>query len=268
MTSLDRGVTTYGGVSPDTGKAPAKIAGMFDAIAGRYDLLNHVLSGGQDLYWRWRAVRRLQLTGKELGLDLCTGTCDVARTMVRRQLARRVLGIDFSAEMLKVGQRKLRGEGRASTIPLVRGDAMRLPAATASVDAVTIAFGIRNVQNASIALEEVARVLKPGGRLAILEFSTPQQPLIRAAYLWYFRNILPRLGSLVSRHGEAYAYLPASVEGFTPPVQFVAQLEAAGLTDCEAVPLTLGVVYLYVAARPVGAPPLPSSLYTEQTGCS
>ena len=149
---------------------------MFDAIAGRYDLLNHVLSGGQDLYWRWRAVRRLQLTGTEQVLDLCTGTCDVARTMVRRRLARRVLGIDFSAEMLKVGQRKLRGEGRAGVIPLVRGDAMRLPAASGSMDAVTIAFGIRNVQDASVALEEVARVLKPGGRLAILEFSTPQQP--------------------------------------------------------------------------------------------
>jgi demethylmenaquinone methyltransferase/2-methoxy-6-polyprenyl-1,4-benzoquinol methylase len=242
---------TYGGITPDTGKAPAKIAGMFDAIAGRYDLLNHVLSGGQDLYWRWRAVRRLRLTGKEHVLDLCTGTCDVARTMVSRKLARRVLGIDFSSEMLRVGQRKLRAEGRSHVIPLVRGDAMRLPAASASVDAVTIAFGIRNVQDASVALKEVARVLKPGGRLAILEFSTPQQPLVRAAYLWYFRNVLPRLGRLVSRHGEAYAYLPASVEGFTPPAEFLAQLRAAGLTRCEAVPLTFGVVYLYVAERPV-----------------
>jgi demethylmenaquinone methyltransferase/2-methoxy-6-polyprenyl-1,4-benzoquinol methylase len=233
--------TTYGGLSPDTGKAPAKIAGMFDAIAGRYDLLNHVLSGGQDLYWRWRAVRRLRLTGREQVLDLCTGTCDVARTMVRRKLARRVLGIDFSNEMLRVGRRKLVAEGRAGVIP----------AATGSMDAVTIAFGIRNVQDSTVALAEVARVLKPGGRLAILEFSTPQQPLVRAAYLWYFRNILPRLGRLVSRHGEAYAYLPASVESFTPPSQFVAQLERAGLTRCQAVPLTFGVVYLYVAERAV-----------------
>ena len=241
--------TTYGGLSPDTGKAPAKIAGMFDAIAGRYDLLNHVLSGGQDLYWRWRAVRRLRLTGREQVLDLCTGTCDVARTMVRRKLARRVLGIDFSSEMLRVGRRKLVAEGRAGVIPLVRGDAMRIPAATGSMDAVTIAFGIRNVQDSAVALAEVARVLKPGGRLAILEFSTPRHPIVRAAYLWYFRNILPRLGRLVSRHGEAYAYLPASVENFTPPAEFVALCERAGLTRCEAVPLTFGVVYLYVAER-------------------
>jgi demethylmenaquinone methyltransferase / 2-methoxy-6-polyprenyl-1,4-benzoquinol methylase len=243
--------TTYGGLSPDTGKAPAKIAGMFDEIAGRYDLLNHVLSGGQDLYWRWRAVRRLRLTGRERVLDLCTGTCDVARTMVKRKLARRVLGVDFSSEMLRVGRRKLEAEGRAQAIPLVRGDAMHIPAASGSMDAITIAFGIRNVQESAVALAEVARVLKPGGRLAILEFSTPQQPLVRGAYLWYFRNILPRLGRLVSRHGEAYSYLPASVEGFTPPAEFVAELEGAGLTRCEAVPLTFGVVYLYVAERPV-----------------
>jgi demethylmenaquinone methyltransferase/2-methoxy-6-polyprenyl-1,4-benzoquinol methylase len=126
---------------------------------------------------------------------------------------------------------------------------MRLPAASGSMDAVTIAFGIRNVQDPAVALAEVARVLKPGGRLAILEFSTPQQPLVRLAYLWYFRNVLPRLGRMVSRHGEAYSYLPASVESFTAPDQFVAQLERAGLTRCEAVPLTLGVVYLYVARR-------------------
>ncbi len=248
---LDATSPTYGGVTPDTGKAPAKIAGMFDAIAGRYDLLNHVLSGGQDLYWRWRAVRRLRLTGTEQVLDLCTGTCDVARTMVKRGLARRVLGIDFSAEMLRVGQRKLRAEGRAGTVPLVRGDAMRLPAATGSMDAVTMAFGIRNVQEPTESLREIARVLRPGGRLAILEFGVPRQPVLRQAYLWYFRNVLPRLGRLVSRHGEAYSYLPASVESFTPPEAFLSQLRAAGLSRCEAVPLTFGVVYLYVAERPV-----------------
>lgn len=241
--------TKYGGLQPSTDKQPAKIAGMFDAIAGRYDLLNHVLSGGLDVYWRWRAVRRLRLTGSELALDLCTGTCDVARAIIARRLARRVYGIDFSAEMLRVGQAKLLTEGRAGVIPLVRGDAMAVPLADASVDAVTMAFGIRNVQDPRATLREVARVLKPGGRLAILEFSTPQIPVVRSVYLWYFRHVLPRIGRLVSRHGDAYAYLPASVDGFAAPGDFVAQLEQAGLRQARAVPLTLGVVYLYVAQR-------------------
>lgn len=240
----------YGGLQPSTDKQPAKIAGMFDAIAARYDLLNHVLSGGLDVYWRWRAVRRLRLTGRESTLDLCTGTCDVARSIIKGRKARRVFGIDFSAEMLRVGRRKLEAEGRLSAIPLARGDAMAIPLADRSVDAVTIAFGIRNVQDPRVTLREVARVLTPGGRLAILEFSTPQWPGVRQAYLWYFRHVLPRIGRLVSRHGEAYAYLPASVDGFAAPREFVAELEAAGLTGARAVPLTLGVVYLYVAQRP------------------
>jgi len=242
--------TSYGGLQPSTDKQPAKIAGMFDAIARRYDLLNHVLSGGLDVYWRWRAVRRLGLTGRETVLDLCTGTCDVARAIVRRGRAKRVVGIDFSGEMLRVGQEKLRAEGRATSISLVRGDAMTVPLADRSVDAVTIAFGIRNVQDPRRTLQDVARVLRPGGRLAILEFSTPQVPILRGLYLWYFRHVLPRIGRLVSRHGDAYAYLPASVDGFAAPRDFVAQVTAAGLVQARAVPLTLGVVYLYVAQRP------------------
>lgn len=242
--------SSYGGLSPSTDKQPAKIAGMFDAIARRYDLLNHVLSGGLDVYWRWRAVRQLGLTGTGTALDLCTGTCDVARAIVRRRQAARVVGIDFSAEMLRVGQEKLRGEDRLTAIPLIRGDAMTLPLADGSVAAVTIAFGIRNVEDPRRTLREVYRVLVPGGRLAILEFSTPQAPVIRELYLWYFRHVLPRIGRLVSRHGEAYAYLPASVDGFAAPKDFIGQMREAGLSGARAVPLTFGVVYLYVAQRP------------------
>lgn len=242
--------SSYGGLQPSTDRRPAKIAGMFDAIADRYDVLNHVLSAGLDVYWRWRAVRRLRLTGRGSVLDLCTGTCDVARAIVKSGRARRVFGIDFSAEMLRVGQAKLRAEGHASAVPLARGDAMAIPLGDATVEAVTIAFGIRNVQDVRVTLREVVRVLQPGGRLAILEFSTPHWPGIRQAYLWYFRHILPRIGRLVSRHGEAYAYLPASVDGFAAPRDFVAELSRAGLARPTAVPLTFGVVYLYVAQRP------------------
>jgi demethylmenaquinone methyltransferase/2-methoxy-6-polyprenyl-1,4-benzoquinol methylase len=244
-------------------KQPAKIAGMFDSIAHRYDLLNHLLSGGLDLYWRARAIRALRFTGRELVLDLCTGTADlaiaarspaVARSrfgegIPRAGAARRVLGLDFSMEMLRIGQRKLRQRGLATDVPLVQGDAMRLPVASSSVDAVTIAFGIRNVLDPAAACAEIARVLKPGGRLAVLEFSLPTVPIVRPLYAWYFRNVLPRVGRLLSRHDDAYTYLPASVGAFLSPEEFTAMVGVAGLNEVTAVPLTFGVVYLYTATR-------------------
>jgi ubiquinone/menaquinone biosynthesis methyltransferase len=152
-------------------KSPAKIAGMFDGIAGRYDLLNTVLSGGLDRYWRRRAILALELTGRERLLDVCTGTADVAMAGARAKAgAARVVGVDFAAAMLAHGVTKVREQGLDARIQLVRGDAMRLPVADGSVDAVTIAFGIRNVQQPEVACAELLRVLKPGGRLAILEF--------------------------------------------------------------------------------------------------
>jgi demethylmenaquinone methyltransferase/2-methoxy-6-polyprenyl-1,4-benzoquinol methylase len=228
-------------------KHPAKIAGMFDAIAHRYDLLNHLLSGGLDLYWRRRAIRALQFTGRELVLDLCTGTADLA--IAARARARRVIGLDFSNEMLRIGQRKLRDAGLAADVRLVRADAMRLPIASSSVDAVTIAFGIRNVLDPAAACAEIARVLKPGGRLAVLEFSLPTIPVVRGVYEWYFRHVLPRIGRLLSRHDDAYTYLPASVGAFLSPGEFTTLVGQAGLKAVTAVRLTFGVVYLYTATR-------------------
>ena len=244
-------------LAPATDKHPARIAGMFDAIAHRYDLLNHLLSGGLDLYWRSRAIRALRFTGREVVLDLCTGTADlaIAARQPRRGAARRVVGLDFSNEMLRVGQRKLRERGLSTEVPLVQGDAMHLPVASASVDAVTIAFGIRNVLDPAVACREIARVLRPGGRVAVLEFSLPRVPVVRQVYAWYFRNVLPRVGRLLSRHGDAYAYLPASVGTFLSPGEFASLVGRAGLDGVTAVPLTLGVVYLYTATKPrVGEP--------------
>src|SRR5690242_4859685 len=161
--------------APD--KSPERIAGMFDAIAPRYDLLNHLLSAGIDRRWRAAAIRSLKLTGRETLIDVCAGTADVA--LASRPGAARVVGVDFSGAMLALGLQKVRAAGEALRIQLVRGDAMRLPVADASAHAVTVAFGIRNVQKPDIACGEMARVLRPRGRLAILEFGVPRIPGIK-----------------------------------------------------------------------------------------
>jgi demethylmenaquinone methyltransferase/2-methoxy-6-polyprenyl-1,4-benzoquinol methylase len=237
--------------NPD--KRPDRIAGMFDAIAPRYDLLNRVLSAGVDRRWRTRAIDSLDLTGREVLLDVCTGTADVAleaRSPARAgRGAARVIGVDFAAAMLRIGVAKVRAAEQASWIALLRGDAARLPVRDAAADAATVAFGIRNVQRPELACAEMARALKPGGRLAILEFGVPRVPGISTLYLWYFKYLLPLVGRAVSGHQAAYSYLPASVGTFPPPAEFMTMLRHAGFTDIRAVPLTLGIVYLYVARR-------------------
>lgn len=228
-------------------KEPARIAGMFDAIAARYDLLNRVLSGGLDQRWRARAVQALRLTSSDTVVDLCTGTADVALAAAPR--AGRVIGIDFSHEMLRLGLVKVRARRQERAITLARGDAMRLPLANASADAAAIAFGIRNVQQPDVAIRELARVLHPGGRLAVLEFGLPTSQVFRALYLWYSNRLLPAFGRLISRHASAYEYLPESVSRFPPPEAFGRLLQANGFPHVEIVPLTLGIVYLYVARK-------------------
>ena len=236
--------------SPPIDKEPAKIAGMFDAIAGRYDFLNHLLSAGLDRRWRRRAIRALQLRGDERLLDVCTGTADLAIAAVSsRTGARDAVGIDFSAEMLRLGLEKVRRGGLSPRVHLARGDAMRLPLPDASVDAVTIAFGIRNVVEPARACADCLRVLRPGGRLAILEFGMPKTPALRGAYRWYFRAVLPRIGRLVSRHSDAYTYLPSSVSEFPSGAAFASILQTVGFRSIEHVPLTFGVVYLYTARK-------------------
>ncbi len=229
-------------------KAPAKIAGMFDAIAGRYDLLNMVLSGGLDRYWRRRAIASLQLTGRERLLDVCTGTADVAIGAALHG-ANHVVGVDFSGAMLAHGLDKVQKGNLASRITLLRGDAMNLPVASASVHAATIAFGIRNVLEPEIACRELARVLQPGGRLAILEFGTPASRVFGPVYHWYSRNILPRIGRAISRHDAAYTYLPESIGAFAYGDEFAKILNVAGFSQVEARPLMFGAVYLYTAQK-------------------
>lgn len=235
---------------------------MFDAIARRYDLLNHLLSFGIDRRWRKQAILELHLDEGSRVLDLCTGTGDLALAALAGEARpspvewgqaagarqRFVIGVDFSAAMLRYGREKLGRLGELR-VALVRGDAMHIPLPDASVDAVTMGFGIRNVQRPEVTAREIVRVLRPGGRLAILEFGTPTLPGVRAAYLFYFRRVLPLVGRVISRHNDAYSYLPASVAAFPSPDDFLAVLRQSGFSEVRVDSLTLGIVYLFVARK-------------------
>jgi demethylmenaquinone methyltransferase/2-methoxy-6-polyprenyl-1,4-benzoquinol methylase len=234
----------------DLSKTPQRIAGMFDAIADRYDFLNHFLSAGIDRRWRRLAIQSLLLTGHERVLDICTGTGDLAIEAARAHpSAAEVVGVDFARAMLQVGRHKIVAERLTNRIRLVRGDATRLPIASGSVDAITIAFGIRNVENTSAACNEMSRVLAPGGRVAILEFAIPTIRGVRGLYLWYFNHLLPTIGRLISRDSAAYGYLPESVSSFASPDEFVTILRQHGFGQISAVPLTFGIVFLYTARK-------------------
>jgi demethylmenaquinone methyltransferase/2-methoxy-6-polyprenyl-1,4-benzoquinol methylase len=237
-------------VESSVDKSPLRIAAMFDAIASRYDLLNTVLSGGLDRYWRRRAIASLGFSGNELLLDVCTGTGDVAIAAARRQNgARAVVGVDFAAAMLRHACDKVARASLDGRVQFVRADAVRLPVVDGSVDRVTIAFGIRNVQLPSVACAELYRVLRSGGRLAILEFGLPALPALRPLYLWYFRHVLPRIGRAVSRHTAAYSYLPDSVGAFPWGEDFANILRAAGFNNVRSRPLSFGIVYLYSGVK-------------------
>lgn len=224
---------------------------MFNRIAYRYDAMNRILSLGLDQRWRSRGIRELQLTGTEDVLDMCTGTADLAIKAVTGPggQARRVVGVDFAGEMLRLGLTKVRRAGLSERVQLARGDATNMPLPDAAFDAAMVAFGIRNVHDYESAIREFARVLKPGGRLAILEFGRPQIPGIRQAYRAYFKYLLPVIGRLGSKHSEAYSYLPASVDRFPEPEAFAELLLRHGFATVRTVPLTLGTVYLYVATK-------------------
>jgi len=238
-------------VTVSTSKEPARISGMFDAIARRYDTLNRVLSAGLDRRWRRRAVDALGLTGAERVLDVCTGTADLAIEAGARSSggAGQVVGLDFAGGMLQIGLQKVRRAHLDGTVRLVRGDATQLPMADATFDAAMVAFGLRNVVDLDAGCAELCRVLRPGGRLAVLEFGVPRVPGLTAIYQSYFRHILPRIGRLVSRHSDAYEYLPASVAEFPADQAFADVLRASGFSSVRCVQMMMGAVYLYVARR-------------------
>lgn len=216
---------------------------MFDRIAPRYDLLNRLLSFRRDVAWRRAMIRALPQRDSLRVLDLATGTADVLLAMCRSgRRIERAVGVDKSAGMLSLGKQKA---SNLSAADFVHGDAQALSFADASFDAITIAFGIRNVPDVPAALREMRRTLRPGGRALILEFSTPANPLFRAIYFLYFRHVLPRIGALVSGDAQAYRYLNESAEAFPSGDAFVALMRDAGLCQVTARPLTFGIATLY-----------------------
>ena len=225
---------------PHPGSGP-----MFDGIAARYDVVNRVMSLGMDARWRRLAVRALALPPGAHVLDLATGTADVAIAIARAHPDAQVRGVDPSRRMLSHGQRKVDAAGLADRVTLQLGVAEALPCADASLDAATIAFGIRNVPDRPRALRELARVLRPKGRLAVLELTDPPGRLAR----FHVHQVVPRLGALLSS-GSPYGYLARSIAAFPPAAEFAAALEGAGLRVLEVRPLALGATHLFVAERP------------------
>lgn len=243
------------------GKARA-VHAMFSAIAPSYDLLNHALSLNRDRAWRRAAVDRLLegSNGEGLFIDTCAGTLDLAHELAGRSGFRgRVVATDFVVEMLRRGYRKTEN----LPITLVCADTLDLPMADGSADGATIGFGVRNLASLDAGLRELARVLRPGGRLVILEFAVPARQPFRSAYLFYFRRILPWIGRLVSRHGSAYAYLPASVLEFPSPAELARRIREAGFDRVRWEEHTAGIVTVHVAERvtaQITEPPRPAGL--------
>lgn len=228
-----------------------RVRNMFAAIAGSYDLNNRVHSLWRDQAWRRKTVRLCNVQPTDVVLDVACGTGDLAMAFADAG-PKRVIGLDFTHEMLRVAQGKgSQTSNRKSQISYADGDAMNLPVADASVDVVSIAFGIRNVAHPAKALAEFARVLRPGGRLAILEFSLPRNPLLLAGYNFYFKQVLPRTATMIARDRTgAYKYLPQSVNTFIDREQMVDLIRQAGLTSPGVHPLTFGIAVCYVAHQP------------------
>ena len=223
-----------------------RIQDMFSAIAPRYDFLNRLLSIGFDRHWRKSAIDLLAPRSGERILDVATGTGDMALEIVSRGLHDvRVVGVDFSRRMLELGKDKIRQRDYNQAVSFHLGNGENLPLADMSFEGAACAFGIRNYAKVKLGLREMHRILKPGGRVVILEFSMPSNPILRSIYNWYFDLVLPKVGNLISGHDEAYSYLPESVMGFPDQNEFVDWMKEAGFENVACRELTFGIVSLH-----------------------
>lgn len=241
-------------------KSNQRVRNMFAEIAGGYDRMNHLLSMNVDHYWRWRTVRMVPPKGEAPILDLCTGTGDLA--LAYWKAAKRIPGpapsitaADFCPEMLAVGREKKKSRRAGEELQFVEADAQALPFPSDHFQIVSVAFGLRNVADTDQGLREMTRVCRPGGKVAVLEFSQPTRQPMKAAYGWYFRNVLPRIGQLLTpNHANAYDYLPASVGEFPHGQELADRMTSAGLSNVWFQPLTFGIATLYTGTKPASDP--------------
>ncbi len=225
----------------------AQVEQMFDNISGKYDFLNHFLSLGIDKGWRNKIIRLMQQDAPKRILDVATGTGDLLLLQGKKLRPKRLVGFDLSQGMLDVARKKMDKHGIAAE--LVRGDAENIPFDAGSFDAITVAFGVRNFENLEKGLAEMARVLAPGGKLYILEFSQPQGFPFKQIYGFYSRRILPFLGKLISGDASAYTYLPESIAVFPYGDEMMHILEKSGFEPLKYVPVTFGVATIYIATK-------------------
>ena len=229
------------------GSKREQVEQMFDAISPKYDLLNRLFSLGIDQGWRRKVIRMVGEKPVERLLDVATGTADLA--IMAATKAERITGIDISEGMLKHGRTKVEQRGLSQRITLQQADSTALPFADATFEAVTVAFGVRNFEDLSKGLREMLRVLKPGGRLFILEFSKPQRAPMKQLFRFYFHHVMPFIGRMVSKDAAAYTYLPKSVDAFPQGTEFLGLLTAAGGQSPQARSLTGGIATLYTAHK-------------------
>ena len=228
------------------------IGDLFDRIAGSYDRLNHLLSLNIDRRWRCRAVSEIPSTihhPQSTILDVAIGTADLTLEILRQGKAAHVTGLDVSRQMMAIGEQKVAKAGYADKVTFDYGSALEMPYENARFDVVTCAYGVRNFSDLQCGLNEMFRVLKPGGQIVILEFSYPTNPFVRACYDLYFSHILPWVGGLISGNKEAYNYLPASVLHFPKPDAFLTMMKEAGFSDCKQKAYTFGLCRLYIGKK-------------------
>ena len=225
-----------------------RVRSLFDSIAYRYDLLNHLLSGGIDFYWRRRAVEHLNDIQPKTILDVATGTADFAIATMRLK-PEKVIGIDIAEAMLRIGRGKLKKRGLDNVITLYSGEAESIQFETGSFDAAIVAFGARNFEHLEKGLSEMRRVLRDGGKIVVLEFSRPRVFPFKQLYFFYFKTILPLVGKLVSKHREAYTYLPDTVMKFPEGKAFLKILQKIGFTKIEEERLTFGIATIYAGIK-------------------